>query len=204
VPTPASGGRGGAGTGAAAQAATPHRSAGRFPDGADTDSNCSDFLLQPATITAAPVSAGTTSIKVASIAEFNPGQTLVIGNGADRETAMIAEVGTPGATTAVAAIDAETMTLPVASTAGFTVGQTITLDAGGNREAAVIASIAGGPGGPRITVASALSHAHAAGVEVAGSGITLAAALTRAHGAGTQIATELPTPGRPNAYARRR
>jgi hypothetical protein len=205
VPTPA-GGRGGPGVGGgvAAPPATPHRSAGRFPDGVDTDSNCSDFLLQPATTTAAAVSAGATNIKVASVAEFSSGQTLVIGNGADRETGMIAGVGTAGATTAVAAIDAGTTVVPVASTAGFSAGQTITIDTGGSRETAVIASIAGGPGGARITVASSLARAHAAGVEVAGSGITLAAALTRAHGVGTQIATELPTPGRPNGYSRTR
>ena len=205
VPTPA-GGRGGAGGGAGAPVppATPHRSAGRFPDGADTDSNCSDFLLQAATTTAAAVSAGAANIKVASVADFSPGQTVVIDNDSDRETGMIANVGTAGATTAIAAIGAGTLVVPVASTAGFSAGQAITIDAGGSREAAVIASIAGGPGGARITVASPLARDHPAGVEVAGTGITLAAALTRRHGVGTQIATALPTPGRPNAYARRR
>jgi hypothetical protein len=53
-------GRGG-GRGAAPAGPTPNRSAGRFPDGADTDSNCSDFLLPPAPTTAAPVSADTTA-----------------------------------------------------------------------------------------------------------------------------------------------
>ena len=42
------GSAGGFGPGAAA-AGTANRSAGRFPDGLDTDSNCTDFLLQPAT-----------------------------------------------------------------------------------------------------------------------------------------------------------
>jgi len=205
VPTPA-GGRGGPGGpgGAPAPVSTPHRSAGRFPDGADTDSNCSDFLLQPATTTAADVSAGATNIKVASVADFNPGQTLVIDGGAGRETGVIATVGTAGATTTVAAIDAATPVIPVASTAGFTAGQTIAIDAGGSGETAVIGSIAGGPGGARITLTMPLARAHPAGVAVAGSGITLATALARAHAIGTQIATELPTPGRPNAYARRR
>ena len=46
VPTP--GLAGGFGLAAAAAGAT-NRSAGRFPDGLDTDSNCTDFLLQPAT-----------------------------------------------------------------------------------------------------------------------------------------------------------
>src|SRR4029077_11114579 len=46
VPCPgAGGGRGGRG----APAASPtNRSTGRFPDGADTDSNCTDFVLQAA------------------------------------------------------------------------------------------------------------------------------------------------------------
>jgi len=43
-------GRGG-GRGGAPAVPTAHRSAGRFPDGADTDSNCNDFLLQPAPAT---------------------------------------------------------------------------------------------------------------------------------------------------------
>jgi len=38
VPTPGAGGRGFGGPGAPA-AGAPHRSAGRFPDGSDTDSN---------------------------------------------------------------------------------------------------------------------------------------------------------------------
>src|ERR1039458_10340133 len=45
VPTPGSG-RGGFGGPAAPAASAPDRSAGRFPDGLDTDSNCTDFLLQ--------------------------------------------------------------------------------------------------------------------------------------------------------------
>jgi len=43
-------GRGG-GRGGAPAVPTAHRSAGRFPDGADTDSNCNDFVLQPAPAT---------------------------------------------------------------------------------------------------------------------------------------------------------
>ena len=44
VPTPGSAG----GFGPAAANVVMNRSAGRFPDGADSDSNCNDFLLQPA------------------------------------------------------------------------------------------------------------------------------------------------------------
>jgi hypothetical protein len=161
-------------------------------------------MLQPATTISAAAPAGVTNIKVGSVADFIAGQTLAIDSGVERETGVIASVGTPGATTGSAAIDAAATVFPVASTAGFTAGQTIAIDAGGNRETAVIASIAGGPGGARITVSAPLARPHAAGVEIAGSGLTLATALTRAHAVGTQVATELPTPGRPNAYSRRR
>ena len=69
VPSPGAGrGFGGFGGPAAPAVATPHRSAGRFPDGADTDSNCNDFLLQAATTLSAASAVGATNIKVASVA----------------------------------------------------------------------------------------------------------------------------------------
>ena len=43
---------------AAAAAGGTNRSAGRFPDGADTDSNCDDFLLQSASTLSAAAPAG--------------------------------------------------------------------------------------------------------------------------------------------------
>src|ERR1019366_6595554 len=80
-----------------------NRSAVRFPDGLDTDSNCTDFLAQPATTLPAASAAGATNIKVASVADFAAGQTLMIDTGANLETAVIATVGTAGATTLGAA-----------------------------------------------------------------------------------------------------
>jgi non-reducing end alpha-L-arabinofuranosidase len=98
VPTPGPfrGGFGGGGIGGpnAAPVALPHRSAGRFPDGHDTDSNCTDFVLQPATTLAAASAAGATNIKVANVSDFAAGQTIQIDTGASRETAVIATVGT--------------------------------------------------------------------------------------------------------------
>ncbi len=214
APTPASGGPGfgGGSRGAAPAVSTPHRSAGRFPDGADTDSNCSDFLLQPATTLSAASAAGTTNVKVASVTDFAAGQTIMIDTGASFEKAVIATVGTPGATTVRAATDAGATVIPVAGGMGFSAGQTITIDSGANSETAVVASTArggpagpgGGPGGATITVAAPLKSAHAAGAQVSGSGITLTAALTQAHASGAQVATDLPTPGAPNRYHRRR
>jgi hypothetical protein len=215
VPTP-SGGRGGFGGGfggpGAPAVATPHRSAGRVPDGHDTDSNCADFQLQPATNLSAASAAGATNIKVASVADFAAGQTLTIDTGANLETAVIATVGTAGATTAGTATGAGATVIPLASGAGFTAGQTVTIDSGPNQETAVVASATfggrggGGRGGAgaTVTVSAPLKMPHAAGAQVSGTGITLATALTKAHASGTQVATALPTPGAPNQYPGRR
>jgi hypothetical protein len=210
VPTP-SPGRGGFGGPAATAASAPDKSAGRFPDGLDTDSNCTDFLLQPATTLSAASAAGATNIKVASVADFAAGQTIMIDTGANLQTAVIATVGTAGATTVGAPTNVGATVIPVASGAGFTAGQIITLDSGANYETAVVVSTTGGgrggrgggPGaGATITVAAPLKSAHAAGAQVSGSGITLTAALTQAHASGAEVAGNVPTPGAPNKYYR--
>jgi len=190
------GGRGG-------PVAETNRSLGRFPDGADTDSNCTDFLLQPATTLPAGAAAGATNIKVAGIADFVAGQTITIDTGENLETAVIASVGTAGFTTAGAATDIGATVLPIAGGMGFTAGQTIGIDSGANQETAVIASFIGGRGGVRITVAAPLTHAHAAGAQISGTGITLTGPLTKTHASGTQVASDFPTPGAPNKYHRR-
>jgi hypothetical protein len=194
---------------AAAAALTTNRSAGRFPDGLDTDSNCTDFQLQPATTMSAASSAGANNIKVAGVTDFAAGQTIMVDTGANLETAVIATVGTAGATTAGAATNVGATVIPVASAFGFSAGQTITIGSGANHETAVVVSTTGGGRGGRgggvatITVAAPLTLAHAAGAQVSGTGITLAAALTRAHDAGAQVASSVPTPGAPNQYFRR-
>jgi non-reducing end alpha-L-arabinofuranosidase len=209
VPTPGSGGAGsggGFGGPAAPAVSIPHRSAGRFPDGRDTDSNCTDFLMQPATTLSAGSAAGATNIKVASVADFGAGQTIMIDTGASLETAVIATVGTAGATTVGAAAEVGASVIRVASAAGFSVGQTITIDSGATYETAVVTSTTGGGrgGNATITVAAPLRSAHAVGAQVSGSGITLAAALTQAHASGAQVASNVPTPGAPNRYDRAR
>ena len=179
-----------------------NRSAGRFPDGADTDSNCSDFLLQPATTLSAASVAGATNIKVASVADFAAGQAVTVDTGANLETAVIATVGTAGATTVGSATDVGATVIPVASATGFSAGQTIAIASGANRETAVVVSTTGGRGGATITVAP-LTLAHAAGVQVSGSGITLTTVLSKAHAGGAQVASGAPTPGAPNQYSRK-
>jgi hypothetical protein len=199
----APGSAGGFGQAASATVAT-NRSAGRFPDGFDTDSNCTDFLLQPATTLPAGSAAGATNIKVASVADFAAGQTITIDTGASLETAVIATVGTAGSTTVAAATNVGATVIPVASATGFSAGQTIAIDSGANHETVVVVSTTGGRGGATITVARPLTFAHAAGAQVSGSGITLTAALTRAHASGAQVASDVPTPGAPNQYYGRR
>ena len=197
-------------------ASTPHRSAGRFPDGADTDSNCRDFLVQTATTLPLASVAGANNIKVASVADFVPGQTILIDAGANRESAVIAMVGTAGGTTVRTATEVGATVIPVAGAFGFGAGQTITLDRGANLETAVVASISGGRGpfggfgggrgGPAnatMTVAAPLKRAHAVGAEVAGTGLTLTTALAKAHDRGAQAAGHVPTPGASNQYYRR-
>ena len=180
------------------------RSLGRFPDGADTDSNCSDFRLQSATTLPVGATAGEANIKVAGVAEFGAGQAITVGTGANRETAVIATVGTAGAAALASAIDAGATVIPIAGGMGFGPGQTVSIDSGANRETAVIASFTGGRGGARITLAAPLTRPHPAGGVISGSGITLTAPLTRSHANGAPVAGDLPTPGAPNKYSNAR
>lgn len=197
---------GGRGFGGRGQAAASNRSAGRFPDGADSDSNCEDFHLQRSSAMAGETTAGANNIKVTSVADLASGETIFIDSGANRETAVIATVGTPGGTTVRTATEAGATSIPIALPFGFSAGQTITIDDGENRETAMVASVNGGGrgrggfGNGSITVSAPLAKAHAEGVQVSGSGITLTAALTKAHSNGAQISSNVPTPGAPNKY----
>jgi hypothetical protein len=174
-------------------------SAGRFPDGADTDSNCTDFSTQAAASLSATSAAGATNIKVASTEGFRPGQTVHIDSGANTETAVIAAVGTAGATTVRTSTDAGATLLPAVSVTGFGKGQTITIDEGANSETAVVSSIRA-RGAATITVVAPLARGHAAGAQISGSGISLTTPLTRTHTDGAQVSDSVPTPGAPNQY----
>ena len=197
---PAPGGAGGFSALAGAGGATD-TSAGRFPDGADTDSNCNDFLTQAAAVLSAPSVAGATNIKVESVEGFDVGQKIMIDSGANLETAVIATVGTAGTTTVSTGTDAGAMVIPVAGAIGFRDGQTITIGGGAEAETAVLASVRRF-GGNTITVAAPLIRAHMAGAEVSGTGISLIVALARGHAKGAQVSDDLPTPGGPNHYHR--
>jgi non-reducing end alpha-L-arabinofuranosidase len=187
--------------GPSAAAPMTNRSTGRFPDGSDSDSNCTDFLVQPATTLAAGSEAGAKNLKVASVDGFDAGQKITIDPGENLETAVVNTVGTAGATTIAVASGEGATTIPVAGIIGFSDGQTITIDSGANAETAVVASVRRF-GGSAITVTAPLTHAHAVGVDVSGTGITLDSALTHAHSSGAQIASDMPSPGGPNQYHR--
>jgi hypothetical protein len=187
----------------------PDRSAGRYPDGSDSDNNCRDFMLQNTVTLLVNTTAGSDNIKVASVEGFITGQKIILDSGTNSETAVIATVGTSGGTTLSAATRSGTTVIPVSSVEGFNTGQAITIGSGANNETAVIASFAarrrrfGGPGNTpsdTITVTMRLKYPHAAGARVSGSGITLTAPLTRAHETGSQVAGNVPTPGEPNQY----
>ena len=177
-------------------------SAGRFPDGRDRDTNCDDFVTAPATTLSAPSANGAANIKVASVEGFGPGQTIRIDTGANLETAVIATVGTAGAATMDAATAAGATVLRVGNPIGFGDGQGITIGSGADSETAVIAFVTLWE--RTITVNAPLTHAHAAGTEVSGTGITLAAALSREHAGGAQVTGSVSTPGGPNHYFRKR
>jgi non-reducing end alpha-L-arabinofuranosidase len=180
--------------------AASNTSVGRFPDGADTGSNCTDFVATPATALSTTAPAGATDIKVASVDRFVPGQPIRIGMDANLETAVVATVGTAGATTVVSATATGATLLHVGDTIGFHDGQTITIGSGTDSETAAVAFIT--PWDRTITVASPLARAHAEGAEVSGTGITLTHPLTREHAREEQVTGDLPTPGAPNHYFR--
>ena len=183
-------------------AGTTTASAGRFPDGADSDSNCADYLTQATATLSTAAAIGATNIKVTTVDGFDAGEKISIDKGSNLETVVIATVGTAGATTVRTATDASAIAIPVAGIAGFSEGQTITIDSGANSETAIIASIR--PWGPpSITVKAPLTHAHAVGAQLSGTGITFTTALTHAHANGAQVSDNVPTPGAPNRYHRR-
>jgi non-reducing end alpha-L-arabinofuranosidase len=174
-------------------------SAGRLPDGADTDSNCSDFLTQAVATLSASSPAGATNLKVTSMEGFRPGQTILIDSGANLETAVISTVGTAGATTLSTSSGVGATVLHTANVTGFSKGQEISIDDGANSETAVVSSIRG-RGGATITLAAPLARAHASGGQISGSGISLTTPLSGTHTSGAQVSDNVPTPGAPNQY----
>ncbi|MGB6486397.1 MAG: arabinofuranosidase catalytic domain-containing protein [Steroidobacteraceae bacterium] len=182
-------------------AASAGASAGRFPDGANSDSNCGDFVTSPVTAMAAAAAAGAKNIKVAAVTGFEPGQTIRIDAGTHAETALIEKVGTAGATKMRAPISGSATVIPVGDAREFHVGQTISIGGDTRRETAVVSGL-NIFDSPTVVVASPLILAHGAGTEVSGSGITLAQSLRWRHPQGTPVAGSAATPGARNRYDR--
>ena len=126
----------------------------------------------------------------------------MIDTGGDAENAVIATVGTAGATTLNTATAAGAAIIPVRNVNGFRNGQTITIDTGAEAETAEVSQVRRfGPG--VITLAAPLTRPHAAGAQVSGSGITLTSGLRKPHKVGAQVTDHVPTPGAPNQYSRK-
>ena len=98
-------------------------------------------------------------------------------------------VGTVGGTLMIADTPPGATVVPVSSTEGFLSGQTITIGRGKEAETAIIFSSTRRV--PKTLVLSApLTHAHATGSEVSGTGITLSTGLKAPHGTGEILLSE--------------
>ncbi|MCB9421740.1 MAG: glycoside hydrolase family 3 C-terminal domain-containing protein [Ardenticatenaceae bacterium] len=129
--------------------------------------------------------AGDTNIKVSSVGGLVVGDMLSVDTGASLEVVEVTEVGTAGGTTLQSATSIGVTSITVASTSGFSVGNIITVDSGDNLETRTITMIDSRR--RSITVDEALEFAHAAGVQVSGSGITFTPALNLDHARGAAI-----------------
>jgi non-reducing end alpha-L-arabinofuranosidase len=182
-----------------------NRSFGLYPDGADNDSNCEDFMIQNFITLLTPTTSGSSNIKIANTTGFSAGQQIIIGSGTKSETATIAEIGTTGGTTVATAVQAGATIIPVVSVEGFSAGQSFSI---GN-ETATVASITavrrrfGSTNIPvdTIRVTQPVNNSYAVGEKVYGSGITFTTPLTYSYESGTPVKSNLPTPGGPNQYA---
>ena len=161
--------------------------------------NCTDFASTPATFLALASTHGANNIKVASVEGFAARQTIRVDSGANLETAVIAQVGTPGAAKTDAALETGATVLHVSSTMGFNDGQTVTIGTGADAETATIAHTTSWAG--TIALSAPLAHAYPSGTEVMGTGLSLTSPLNRDHARESQVTGNPPMPGAPNQYS---
>ena len=182
---------------------SPDLSAGRWPDGLDTDDNENDFRVQGSLTLAAPLKAGSRNFKVSSTRGLIINQRLFIGPG--HEEVIAANIGTAGYTTLAADAAKGATRLSVAASQGFTVGQEVFV----GDEKAYIAEIHATrrgwfspvPAAPDVVVLRApLKSAHASGEDFAGSGITVSSPVKADYAAGIPVTGSVPTPGAPNRF----
>jgi alpha-L-rhamnosidase len=164
-------------------------------------------VTPPADTTAlvAPAQPGTTNVKVGSVTNLYPGDTLNIDTGTGLESRTVTAVGTGAgqATTLAAPAAVGDTSIKVASTGAacspggactgttsFIIGQPLLIDSGTARETVTVTAVgSAGATGTGITFTPALSASHPAGTTVqdAGTGVTLTPALTLPHAAGTAV-----------------
>ncbi|SDF02508.1 Lamin Tail Domain [Massilia sp. PDC64] len=191
-------------SGATAQVDAAQGSTGRYPDGRDGDNDCVDFVTSVSVRTGA-AAAGSTSVNVATVAHFAPGQAVVLDAGDQAENLTVATVGSPGLTRASVPVEKGATVVRVDDARQFTVGQAVVIGSGADEEKGVVAAVETGWRTGKLTLQAPLARTHDAGASVAGTGITFTGPLARAHPAGTVMtpADDLATPGAPNNRIRR-
>lgn len=183
---------------------TPNISAGRYPDGLDTDENESDFKVQSAVTLAAPAKPGDINLKLSATDNIRIGQRLFIGP--DGEEVIAALVGTPGYAPLAVNAAAGAKQIEVSGVQGFTVGQTVLV----GDEQTEIAEIRAArrnywapvqPAQNDVVILQApLKKAHGAGEALAGTGVTVSSPLKASYASGAQVVGNVPTPGAPNRF----
>jgi hypothetical protein len=179
-------------------------STGRYPDGQDSDNDCTDFVTSTS-VRIGAAAAGATNVRAVTVAEFSPGQTVVIDAGDNAETLTIATVGSPGITRASALADKDATAVGVDDPRQFAVGQAVVIGSGADEETGVIAAVDTTWRAGKLTLEKALARAHDAGTSVSGTGIAFTGPITKSHPAGALMTAtdDLATPGAPNHYVRR-
>jgi hypothetical protein len=179
-------------------------STGRYPDGQDSDHDCSDFRTAT-TVRLGAAAAGAAGVKATTVDLFVPGDSVVIDTGENAETLTIATVGSPGVTRSAAALDQGATTVPVDDPRQFSAGQTVVIGAGADQERGVVAAVDTAWKAGRLRLEHPLKSGHEAGSTVAGTGIVFTTPLAKSHADGSLMtaAHELATPGAPNGGLRR-
>jgi hypothetical protein len=191
-------------SGAVAQVDAAQGSTRRYPDGQDSDYDCTDFVTSVSVRTGA-TAAGSTSVKAATVAHLAPGQTVVIDAGDHAETLTVATVGSPGLARASAPADKGATVVRVDDARQFTVGQAVVIGSGADEEQGVVGAVETGWMSGKLTLQAPLTRAHDAGASVSGTGITFTGPLAKDHPAGTPMTAtgDLATPGAANNDGRR-
>ena len=154
-----------------------------------------------------PLQAGATNVKLASVANLYPGDTINIDTSGNQESRKVTSVGTgagPATTLAASAAVGDT-NIKVASvgracnpgasctgTTSFIIGQTLLIDSGTSQEAVTVTSVGtAGATGSGVTFTPALSASRAAGTTVqdSGTGVTVSPALSLSHADGAAVAS---------------